>query len=392
MQSSRTRSASDFVDHQPEGRFSRHEAIPGWSQKRLSEARVLVAGCGALGNEVLKNLALLGIGEIGLIDFDVVESSNLARCVFFREGDIGKLKAEVAAKCVRELNPSVKTKLLIADIVTQVGAGFLEAFDVVIGCLDNIAARYKLNRLCRMAAVPWINGGIDEFCGQVSLFYPDESACYECTITTSMWQRMYERNSCLLPSPRRTKMPIATTAILASLTAALQVQEAIALLQAPTQSQPWPRMAGGEQLSLRVSPYEMSVLHLKRNRECMAHWETAPAIGLSATSRQMPLTDLLARNGMQSLEVDWDIAEALECPTCGREEVARPAWKIEDSDLACPHCGEQRRPHWINRIDRNSFPAKSTLADLGIPNGAHFWMTSCTGTVHHAKLPLEETL
>ena len=391
MSNSRVRSTSNFVDLRPGGRFSRHEAIHGWSQKRLSQARVLVVGCGALGNEVLKNLALLGIGEIGLIDFDVIELSNLTRCVFFREEDLGELKAVVAAKRIRELNPSVIARPLVADVIIDVGAGFLEEFDVVLGCLDNIAARYKLNRLCRMANVPWFNAGIDAFCGQVSLFHPDENACYECSMTASMWQRMYERNSCLLPSVLKPEIPVATTTILASLTAALQVQEAIALLKEPTQSQPWPRLSAGEQLSIRVNPYELAVLRLKRSTDCMAHWEAAPAISLFAVPAETVAADLLAQSEMESFEVDWDIAKALECPKCGTEETSLPAWTIKDSDLACPQCHEQRRPHWISRIERSSVLSGSTLAELGVPERAHFRMTSRNGTVHHAKLISEKS-
>jgi molybdopterin/thiamine biosynthesis adenylyltransferase len=389
-QSSPVRSTPDFVDLRPDGRFSRHEEIRGWSQKRLSEARVLVVGSGALGNEALKNLALLGIGEVGVIDFDVIELSNLTRCVLFREADLGEQKATVAARRIRELNPSVIARSLVADVMTGVGAGFLEDFDVVLGCVDNIAARYKLNRLCRMANVPWLNAGIDAFCGQVSFFHPDEGACYECTMTTSMWQRMYERNSCLLPSLLKPEMPLATTTILASLTAALQVQEAIAFLKEATQSQPWPRLAAGEQLSIRVNPYEMAVLRLKRNAECMAHYESAPVLCLSAAPEETTAADLLLQSGMENFEVDWDIAAALECPLCGIDEVASPAWRMKDSDLACPRCSAQRRPHWSNRVDRSSSLSKSTLAELGVPERAHLWMTSKNGTIHHAKLIARE--
>ncbi len=186
------RSVAEFSDLRPDGRFSRHEMVPGWSQKRLSESRVLVVGAGALGNEALKNLALLGVGELGVIDFDVIEPSNLPRCVLFQEEDLGGRKAIVAAKRVRELNPAVTTRPLVADVMTEVGTGFIEEFDVILGCLDNIGARYKLNRLCRLANVPWLNAGIDAFCGQVGLFDPNEGPCYECSMTTSMWHRLYE--------------------------------------------------------------------------------------------------------------------------------------------------------------------------------------------------------
>lgn len=391
-QSSPASSTPDFVDLRPDGRFSRHQQIHGWSQKRLSEARVLVVGSGALGNEALKNLALLGVGEVGIIDFDVIELSNLTRCVLFREEDLGKQKAVVAADRIKELNPSTVTTSFVADVMTSVGAGLLEEFDVVLGCLDNIAARYKLNRLCRMANVPWLNAGIDTFCGQVSLFQPDENACYECTMTTSMWQRMYERNSCLLPSQLKPEAPVATTTILASLTAALQVQEAIALLKEPTQSQPWPRLAAGEQLSIRVNPYEMAVLSLKKNAECMAHYEPAPTLYFPALPSETTVADFLAQNEMESFEVDWDIATALECPQCGVSDAASPAWKIKDSDLICPHCSAQRRPHWSSRIDSSSSLQKNSLTELGLPERAHFWATSRDGTVHHVKLIAEESI
>jgi molybdopterin/thiamine biosynthesis adenylyltransferase len=248
------RSSVEFSEMRPDERFSRHVMVPGWSQKRLSESCVLVVGAGALGNEALKNLALLGVGELGIVDFDVIEPSNLSRCVLFHEEDLGDPKAVVAAKRIREINPTVVPRPLVADVLTEVGAGFIEEFDIVLGCLDNIASRHKLNRLCRMASVPWLNAGIDAFCGQVSLFDPNEGACYECGITTSMWQRIYERNSCLLPTRHRTETPLATTTILASLTGALQVQEAIAILMGSTQSQPWPRLSAGGQLAVRVNP------------------------------------------------------------------------------------------------------------------------------------------
>ena len=90
-----------------EDRYSRLNLIGWWDQQRLREARVLVVGAGALGNEVLKNLALVGIGHITIVDFDVVEDSNLSRSVLFRASDSGKPKSVVAARSVVDLNPDV---------------------------------------------------------------------------------------------------------------------------------------------------------------------------------------------------------------------------------------------------------------------------------------------
>jgi molybdopterin/thiamine biosynthesis adenylyltransferase len=380
------KSSAEFSDLRPDERFSRHEMVPGWSQRRLSESRVLVVGAGALGNEALKNLALLGVGELGIIDFDVIEPSNLSRCVLFQDGDLDDRKAVVAAKRIRELNPTVVARPLVADVMTEIGAGFVEEFDVVLGCLDNIASRYKLNRLCRMAGVPWLNAGIDAFCGQVSLFDPNEGACYECGMTTSMWQRVYERNSCLLPMRHQAETPLATTTILASLTGALQVQEAIAVLMGPAQSQPWTRLAAGDQLAVRVNPYEMTVLHLRKSTECMAHHEAAPTISIHANPTDMTASELLVQSQMDSLEVDWDIATGLECRVCGTEEIAAPSWRLREADLLCPLCSIHRRPHWNSRIDRSNRLAGRTLAELGIPEQAHLWMKDENGIVHHVKL------
>jgi molybdopterin/thiamine biosynthesis adenylyltransferase len=380
------RFSAEFSDLHSDERFSRHVMVPGWSQKRLSESRVLVVGAGALGNEALKNLTLLGVGELGIIDFDVIEPSNLSRCVLFLEEDLGDPKAIVAAKRIRELNPTVMTRPLVADVMTEVGAGFIEEFDVILGCLDNIASRYQLNRLCRMADVPWLNAGIDAFCGQVSLFDPNEGSCYECGMTTSMWQHVYERNSCLLPTRGQTETPLATTTILASLTGALQVQEAIAILMSPAQSQPWPRLAAGEQLAIRVNPYEMAVLHLKKSAECMAHHEAAPTMSIHARPSDMTVSEFLMQSEMNSFEVDWDIATALECPECGTEEIAAPSWRLREVDLLCLRCSVHRRPHWSNRIDRSNTLAGRTLAELGIPEQAHLWMKAEDGIVHHVKL------
>ena len=90
------------------GRYDTLNLISWWQQEKVSKAKVMVVGAGALGNEILKNLALVGIGHILIIDFDIIEAANLTRSVLFRAEDIGKLKAEVAAQRLKELNPDVK--------------------------------------------------------------------------------------------------------------------------------------------------------------------------------------------------------------------------------------------------------------------------------------------
>src|SRR5712691_1793040 len=104
-------------------RYGRLRLIPWWRQEKLAAAKVLVVGAGALGNEVLKNLALLGVGTVLVIDLDRVEPSNLSRSVLFRAGDGGRGKAEVAAERAREINPEITIVPIRGDVITDLGLG-----------------------------------------------------------------------------------------------------------------------------------------------------------------------------------------------------------------------------------------------------------------------------
>ena len=121
-----------------------------WFKKdRVKNARVLVAGAGALGNEVVKNLALFGVGHIYVADFDRIELSNLTRSVLFREEDAYShaYKAEIVAKRAMEINPQIRVTPIVGNLFSEVGFGLYRRADVVIGCLDSRIARYQLNRL-----------------------------------------------------------------------------------------------------------------------------------------------------------------------------------------------------------------------------------------------------
>src|SRR6476469_2190857 len=101
-------------------RYSRLRLISWWEQDKLRAAKVLVVGAGALGNEVLKNLALLGVGRIVALDFDHIENSNLTRSVLFRARDRGRPKAEAAAEALRDINPDCRVTPLLANVITDV--------------------------------------------------------------------------------------------------------------------------------------------------------------------------------------------------------------------------------------------------------------------------------
>ena len=125
-------------------RYDRQKRIKGWQQQALASAHVLVAGAGALGNELIKNLVLAGIGHIMIVDFDHIELSNLSRSVLFRTGNIGQPKAMVAAQAAGELNSDVEIRHINGDLFYDVGLGFYRHADLVVSGLDNLAARVQV--------------------------------------------------------------------------------------------------------------------------------------------------------------------------------------------------------------------------------------------------------
>jgi molybdopterin/thiamine biosynthesis adenylyltransferase len=164
-------------------RFSRFRLISWWDQSRLAAARVLVVGAGALGNELIKNLALLGFGNVLVVDLDAIENSNLSRSVLFREADCGSSKAEVVAARAKDIFPDIKARGLRRNIVYDLGLGVYRWADVILGGLDNREARVAINRAAARVGKPWIDGAIERLQDVARVFDPATGPCYECTMS-----------------------------------------------------------------------------------------------------------------------------------------------------------------------------------------------------------------
>lgn len=180
-------------------RYARHEAIKGFDQAALADALVLVIGAGAIGNEVIKNLALLGIGNIDIVDFDRIESHNLTRSPLFRESDIGEDKAEVAARRAERLDPNIKVTGYKSDVWDEISLVKLAEYDVCVACVDNFEARLRLNSMCSIARVDFITTGIDSRYASVQRhpFASEQKlACYECDLPAGVYSAMARRYSC----------------------------------------------------------------------------------------------------------------------------------------------------------------------------------------------------
>ena len=357
---------------QDEGRYDRHHLISWWDQKKLAEASVVVIGAGALGNEVIKLLALLGIGHVLVVDFDVVSRSNLTRMVLFREGDVGKSKVEVAVQRARELNPEIEIRGIHGDLRIDVGLGEFRAADLVFGCLDSVNARWALNRKCMLAGTPWIDGGISDFHGHVTRYDPQAGACYECTFTDATYERFDHRYSCpygLVERFAETKVP--TTAITTSIIASLQVQEAMFILNGVENA----GLNPGERLAVYLKPYRLFVDKLPVNPDCLAHTTLPPDIpkfnipNRGQSVRQVANELGLADANLKALELPFEIVQCFHCPQCGEsEDVMKPKEKVFHDEAICPRCHTMREVQTIKEIDLNSELAALSLEALHIPD------------------------
>ncbi|MCA9983777.1 MAG: ThiF family adenylyltransferase, partial [Anaerolineales bacterium] len=205
--------------------------ISWWQQEVVRNATALVVGAGAIGNEVLKNLTLMGIGNILVADFDTIEDGNLSRSVLFRSSDRGRRKVDAAAERIKELNPDVKVKTWHGNINFEMGLGVFRHADVIIGCLDNREARLSINRFAYSVGRPWVDGAIQELMGIVRTFQPGTGACYECTLTDRDYQLINLRYSCpLLARENILQGKVPTTPTSASIVAAFEAQEALKLI------------------------------------------------------------------------------------------------------------------------------------------------------------------
>jgi adenylyltransferase/sulfurtransferase len=264
---------------------------------RVKKAKVLVVGAGALGNEVMKNLALFGVGNIVVVDFDLIEYSNLTRSILFRpeDADKGYSKAEIAAKRLKEINPTINVKAICGDLATEIGLGVYRRMDVVLGCLDSLRARVLLNRLCFRAGKIWIEGGIGDLEGQVSAYQLNKN-CYECALSDeenadASGEGYENRASCPQIAQGNTERGrVATTPVSASIIGAVQAQEAMKIIHGEElQSGAFKTLVGSmfhyEGKNINASTFEFS----SYNDDCVSHeyWENIVEIPTLSADTQI---------------------------------------------------------------------------------------------------------
>ncbi|MGH8961482.1 MAG: adenylyltransferase/sulfurtransferase MoeZ [Jatrophihabitantaceae bacterium] len=164
-------------------RYSRHLIIPDVAmagQKRLKNAKVLCIGAGGLGSPALMYLAAAGVGTLGIIDFDVVDESNLQRQIIHGQSDIGRTKAESACNSILEINPLVTVNLHQERLDSSNALEIFAGYDLILDGTDNFATRYLVNDACVLLGKPYVWGSIYRFDGQAAVFWAEHGPCYRC--------------------------------------------------------------------------------------------------------------------------------------------------------------------------------------------------------------------
>ena len=351
-----------------EDRFSRLRLIPWWDQSRIANCRLLVVGAGALGNEILKNAALLGFRNVVVIDLDRIEESNLSRTVLYRQADIGELKAEVAARAYLSLAPDTQVRGLGINVLNDCGLGLFEWSDVIIAGLDNREARLWINRSAWKVNRPWIDGAIEGINGVVRVFLPGTAPCYECTLGEVDWALLEKRLSCNLlaldPAPEG-KVP--TTPTISSIIAGLQVQEAVKLIHGlPTLASKGYVFEGMNHSSYLVEYTE--------NPDCMSHYTVPEIVHLAEPSDELTLDALLKRAQVDLeardvvIEFSRDVVSKFVCPACGTEELKfAPMGSIPYNTAHCPSDGQLRAVVSLHSYSGAEDFGERRLNQLGLP-------------------------
>lgn len=370
-----------------ENPFDRQERIPGWDQGRIGNARVMVVGAGAIGNETLKNLALIGFRNIFIADFDTVSTSNLSRTVLFRKADKGRKKAQVAAERVREMCVADDPRVdwFHGDVVWELGTGAYRGMDLVLGCLDNAETRFAINRQCWLAQKPWIDAGIYELAGSVSVYAPPSPPCYQCGATKEQILSARRRYSCddfKKSLVEEGKVP--TVQVASAIASAIQVQEAAKIVCGQGAS-------FGKKIYFQGRTNDFGVYSNPTNPECLAHVRYGEVIqtplGSGAKLKEflayVSQKELSGEGATLDLRGDRSFIASVNCRHCGSGiDIYKPTFRIYEHEAVCNQCrstsaqpaadgtpvmAEKERIEMFSLGDTGKRLLEASLHELGVP-------------------------
>ncbi|MGA3108693.1 MAG: ThiF family adenylyltransferase [Candidatus Bathyarchaeia archaeon] len=241
-------------------------------QQKIRNATVLLAGAGAIGNEAAKNLAMLGVGRIIIVDRDSIELSNVSRMIFFQPRDLGKNKAEFLAKNLHLRYPFVTTTAYRCDLESMPLKLYLDSQVILCG-LDNVISRIFLTQTCRKYSIPLIDAGIIGLNGRVHSYLPPDDACPICMFPTNQYSNIAGlRNPCEAPLEQETVPSFATSISLVSSILAQEAVKVILGIEEYKATTKWPEKTGQPLRSILfvdLKNNRYSTMDLKRSERCI---------------------------------------------------------------------------------------------------------------------------
>jgi len=329
---------------------------------------VVVVGAGAIGNELVKGLALIGVGQALVVDMDLIAPSNLTRSVLFRMADVGRPKAEVVCERASELNPDSRFVPVVGDIEWTVSDADMAAADVVIGCLDNAYARSVLNRRTRQVNRPWLDGGISIDAIQVSGFRRP-GPCWACSVGERTLAQLRQRFSCTGFRRETAASPVPTTAVTASIAGAILLERTVGLLHGETS-------AIGVRDTLLLSSRVWSSATMTIRADCPLHGPTSRRHPRRMRTRShdsmADLWDEVGASDAVKVRVPHELIVGMTCSACGYgTTLVAPRGRVGQEQGICDRCGSVTVPTLRTILTRTSPEASLPLATLGINDGDH---------------------
>ena len=364
--------------------FDRAKLISWWSQDVVSSSKILVVGAGAIGNETLKNLALLGVGKIFICDMDTVSVSNLSRTVLFESDDVGKNKAEIAAKKVLHMsnNPDCKVDFFVGDIVSKLGHGVFRRFDVVLGCLDNMLTRENVNRRCCLFKKPYLDAGISELGLSLNAHHYPNSSCLECGMDSNDLEReRMIRYSCDVFKRRAVQERHAATVLISTaIASALQVQETVKALHQLNGVELEVPIQYGKKYYYQGMNHVFEQMSISIKDECDSHFSFDEVIELplSAKASLRQTLDYLDNFFGYECVIDTFPDSAFitiaKCINCHEDIIInKPMSEIYSDELYCSSCSKADADGYtpeytaIDIFDKEVPLQDNSLEKLGIP-------------------------
>lgn len=353
-------------DEYGETAFDRAKLISWWSQDVISSSKILVVGAGAIGNETLKNLALLGAGSLFICDMDTISVSNLSRTVLFSKDDVGKYKAEVAAERVLQMsnNPDCRVDYFVGDLINKLGHGVFRRFDVVLGCLDNMLTRVNVNRRCCLFQKPYIDAGISELGLSLNVHHYPESSCLECGMDSNdiARERMI-RYSCDVFKKRAIQEGHAATVLISTaIVSALQVQEAVKALHQQNGIELEVPVQYGRKYYYHGMSHVFEKVRIPMKEDCAAHFsiddviETPLSSGNTLRDTLGILKEMFDYECVIDTYPDSAFVTKAKCISCHKDLIVnKPMADIYSDELYCSDC---------EKSNENGYTPEYTALDL----------------------------